>query len=207
VLELLELVRLPDAGRVARLYPYELSGGMAQRVSIARALAGQPRLLIADEPTTALDVTVQAEILGLLRSLQEETGMAILLVSHDWGVVAQLCERAIVMYAGQVVEQAPLVGLVRNPAHPYTKALLACRPDAADDDARLLPAIGGTVPEPEDWPTACRFAARCDYATDACGAGPVAIEVVRPGRESRCLRSAALVSGQRLGREESYADD
>jgi peptide/nickel transport system permease protein len=190
VRELLELVRIPDPDRVARLYPHELSGGMAQRVCIARALAGRPRLLIADEPTTALDVTVQAEILELLRGLRERTGMAILLVSHDWGVVAQVCDRAIVMYAGQVAETAPLADLVSAPGHPYTKALLTCRPDSVPDGADLLPTIPGTVPNPEDWPDGCRFAPRCSYATAVCSTEVVALEAIEAGRESRCLRSA-----------------
>jgi oligopeptide/dipeptide ABC transporter ATP-binding protein len=169
---------------------------MAQRVCIARALAGRPRLLIADEPTTALDVTVQAEILDLLRTLRDQTGMAILLVSHDWGVVAQLCDRAIVMYAGQVAETARLADLVRSPAHPYTKALLACRPDAVPAGADLLPAIPGSVPSPEDWSAGCRFAPRCSYATASCAADPVPIEPVEDGRASRCLHTAMVLAGK-----------
>ncbi|MGD0557658.1 MAG: dipeptide/oligopeptide/nickel ABC transporter permease/ATP-binding protein [Streptosporangiaceae bacterium] len=187
VRELLELVGLPDPDRVARLYPHELSGGMAQRVCIARALAGRPRLLIADEPTTALDVTVQAGILALLRDLRERTGMAILLVSHDWAVVAQVCDRTIVMYAGQVAETAPLTDLVHSPAHPYTEALLACRLDAVPAGAGLLPVIPGTVPSPEDWPDGCRFAARCGYATTDCRASAIPLEPTGDQRESRCL--------------------
>ncbi len=196
VRELLEMVGLPDPDRVARLYPHELSGGMAQRVCIARALAGRPRLLIADEPTTALDVTVQAGILALLRDLRERTGMAILLVSHDWAVVAQVCERTIVMYAGQVAETAPLIDLVHSPAHPYTEALLACRPDAVPDEADLLPVIPGTVPSPEDWPDGCRFAARCSYATAECDASAIPLEPHQGRRESRCLHSAQVLAGR-----------
>jgi peptide/nickel transport system permease protein len=194
--ELLELVRLPDPHRVARLYPHELSGGMAQRVCIARALAGRPRLLIADEPTTALDVTVQAGILDLLRHLREQTGMAVLLVSHDWGVVAQVCDRAIVMYAGQVTETAPLARLVSDPGHPYTKALLACRPDAVPPGTALLPAIPGAVPGPGDWPDGCRFASRCSFATTACESGTVPLRPLATGRESRCLHSARVLTGE-----------
>ena len=196
VRELLDLVRIPNPDRVAELYPHELSGGMAQRVSIARALAGRPRLLVADEPTTALDVTVQAEILALLRSLQAQTGMAILLVSHDWDVVSQLCQRAIVMYAGQVVEQAPLGELLRAQAHPYTRALLACRPSAVADDATTLPTIPGTVPDPGHWPLGCRFAQRCEFRVEDCTAAPVQITSVEPRHISRCIRSRELLAGE-----------
>ena len=189
--ELLELVHLPRPAEVARMYPHELSGGMAQRVAIARALAGSPRLLIADEPTTALDVTVQAEILKLLAELRVETGMAILLVSHDWTVVGRLCERAIVMYAGQVVEHASVHDLLTTAAHPYTQGLLACRPSSLPAGSHALPAIPGTVPDPEAWPPGCRFADRCRYRAEACSAAP--IELLEPGgehtgRRARCLR-------------------
>src|SRR2546425_2614196 len=129
---------------------------MAQRVAIARALAGEPKLLIAEEPTTALDVTVQAEILELLRELQRQRGMAVLLVTHDWGVVADLCDRAMVMYAGQAVEQAALEPLFRQPLHPYTEALLFSNPHHAPD-AEVLPAIPGSVPKPGTWPRGCHF--------------------------------------------------
>jgi peptide/nickel transport system permease protein len=193
VAELLELVQLPDPARVARSYPHELSGGMAQRVSIARALARNPRVLIADEPTTALDVTVQAEILTLLRTLRSQTGLAILLISHDWGVVSHLCDRALVMYAGQVVEQGPLAELLRSPAHPYTRGLLVSRPDTVPADASVLPMIPGTVPEPEKWPAWCRFAERCDHATDICRTGPVASRSVSATHHSRCVHSSKIV--------------
>jgi peptide/nickel transport system permease protein len=198
-IELLERVRLPHPEQVAKLYPHELSGGMAQRVSIARALAGGPRLLIADEPTTALDVTVQSEILALLRSLQTDEGLAILLVSHDWGVVSQLCKRAIVMYAGEVVEQAVLADLLDRPAHPYTEKLLACRPGATADDAVALPAIPGAVPEPERWPSSCRFAERCPYRVDACTAAPIELEALADGHVSRCIRTHELAEREAVG--------
>ncbi|RYF59586.1 MAG: ATP-binding cassette domain-containing protein, partial [Comamonadaceae bacterium] len=161
VLELLRSVNLPDPEAVARRYPHELSGGMAQRVAIARALAGEPRLLIADEPTTALDVTVQAEILDLLRKLRAERNMAILLITHDWGVVADICDSAVVLYAGEVVENAALRPIFSEPRHPYTRALLSTNPQGRHG-GRLLPTIPGTVPPPDEWPAGCHFYARCD---------------------------------------------
>jgi peptide/nickel transport system permease protein len=184
--ELLRRVRLPDPEVVARRYPHELSGGMAQRVSIARALAGEPRLLIADEPTTALDVTVQAEILSLLRELQRERKMAILLVTHDWGVVADICDRAVVMYAGEVVERASLVPIFQEPLHPYTKALLSSNPHHFSD-AQALPTIPGTVPAMGAWPDGCRFHPRCPYATPECGERKIPLERPAPARETRCI--------------------
>ncbi|HKT04344.1 MAG TPA: dipeptide/oligopeptide/nickel ABC transporter permease/ATP-binding protein, partial [Rugosimonospora sp.] len=171
-LELLELVRLPDPHAVARAYPHELSGGMAQRVALARALAGNPRLLIADEPTSALDVTVQAAILDLLAAIRAQTGMAILLITHDWGVVADLCERVVVMYAGEIVEQAPVGELFAAGAHPYTRGLLAAAPSRASAGTELV-AIPGAVPSPEHWPEGCHFAPRCTLAAPPCHAGPV----------------------------------
>jgi peptide/nickel transport system permease protein len=185
-LELLRQVRLPDPEEVAAKYPHQLSGGMAQRIAIARALAGQPKLLIADEPTTALDVTVQAEILDLLRDLRETTGMSMILVTHDWGVLADACDRAIVMYAGQVVETAPTAELVHRPAMPYTRALLQSMP-ANFEPGRPLPTIPGTVPPPNAWPKGCRFAARCTMAADACRTTAVPLVPVKEHGFSRCL--------------------
>jgi len=190
--ELLRSVRLPDPELVARRYPHELSGGMAQRVSIARALAGEPKLLIADEPTTALDVTVQADILELLRELQQERGMAILLVTHDWGVVADLCDRAVVMYAGQVVERADLRPLFHQPLHPYTQALLVSDPHNAPD-GDLLPFIPGGVPKPGAWPAGCHFHPRCSYATAACLEQAIPMECPVAGRETRCIHHDQLL--------------
>ena len=184
-LELLESVGLPDPATVLAKYPHELSGGMAQRVSIARALAGEPDLLIADEPTTALDVTVQAGILDLLRELCRERGMALIIVTHDWGVVADLCSRAIVMYAGQAIERAGVAELFAGPRHPYTAALLAAEPRGHARDSRL-PAIPGSVAAPGSWPVGCRFAARCERASADCSAAPVEL-VLTAGAEFRCL--------------------
>jgi peptide/nickel transport system permease protein len=186
-LELLELVELPDAAAVARAYAHELSGGMAQRVALALALAGRPRLLIADEPTTALDVTVQAEILALLRRLQVETGLAILVITHNWGVVADICDRTLVMYAGQIVEQADVQEMFDRPLHPYTLALLQSHPAQATAGERLS-IVGGRVPPPGSRPVGCRFAARCRFATEECAANAVPLLNVAEDRLSRCIR-------------------
>jgi peptide/nickel transport system permease protein len=190
-LDLLREVQLPDPEAVLRRYPHQLSGGMAQRVAIARALAGEPKLLIADEPTTALDVTVQAEILELLRRLQQEHDMAIMFVTHDWGVVADTCDRAVVMYAGQVVEQGEVTALFGAALHPYTKALLDANPHAATGQ-ELLPAIPGAVPRPGQWPPGCHFHPRCPLATDACRAERIPLEQPAPGRWTRCIHHERL---------------
>jgi peptide/nickel transport system permease protein len=169
-LGLLEKVGIVDAPRILKTYPHQISGGMAQRVAIALALAGRPRLLVADEPTTALDVTVQAEILSLLRSLVKDTGMSVVMVTHDLGVVADLCDQVAVMYAGEVVENGRTDSILDNPRHPYTLALLAADPHAnhAADMPERLATISGQVPQPKDWPSTCRFAARCQFAGSAC---------------------------------------
>ena len=184
-LSLLADVRLPEPEIVAKRYPHELSGGMAQRVAIALALSGEPKVLIADEPTTALDVTVQAEILDLLRNLQAQRGMAIVLVTHDWGVVCDLAATAVVMYAGEVAEQASIRELVRDPKHPYTAGLLESDPHRVTTD--ILPTIPGVVPPPGHWPIGCHFAARCTYATPECSAAPIPLVHLVGGREVRCL--------------------
>ncbi|HJV99965.1 MAG TPA: dipeptide/oligopeptide/nickel ABC transporter permease/ATP-binding protein [Arthrobacter sp.] len=169
-LGLLEKVGIVDAERILKTYPHQISGGMAQRVAIALALSGRPRLLVADEPTTALDVTVQAEILSLLRSLVKDTGMSVVMVTHDLGVVADICDQVAVMYAGQVVENGRTANILDNPRHPYTLALLAADPHAnhAADMPERLATISGQVPQPKDWPTGCRFMARCQFAGSAC---------------------------------------
>jgi peptide/nickel transport system permease protein len=192
-LELLKQVRLPEPDVVACRYPHELSGGMAQRVAIARALAGDPELLIGDEPTTALDVSIQAEILELLRDLQRERNMAILLVTHDWGVVADMCDRVAVMYAGEIVEYANVRDIFFEPRHPYTQALLRSNPHDQRNAQRLL-AIPGSVPTPGAWPEGCRFHPRCGYATPGCAEHPIKLEPVEGNdtRASRCIHQDQL---------------
>jgi peptide/nickel transport system permease protein len=168
--QLLRQVGIVDGERVLKSYPHQLSGGMAQRVAIALALTGEPALLIADEPTTALDVTVQAEILSLLRALVRDTGLSVVIVSHDLGVVADICDDVVVMYAGQVVESGRTAPVLDDAAHPYTMALLGANPhvpDGAPMPTRLA-SIPGTVPAPGSWPTGCRFAGRCQFTQDKC---------------------------------------
>ncbi len=197
VLELLELVGIPNAEGMARSYPHQLSGGMAQRVCIALALAGDPAVLVADEPTTALDPTIQSEILDLLRSLQESLGLALVLVTHDLGVVADIGDVAAVMYAGQIVELAPVEQLLAAPRHPYSQGLL----DAMPEDAvrgKPLRTVPGVVPLPKDWPAHCRFAARCPLAVGACRQAPIALIPVGAERSSRCIRTAELASTQHV---------
>ncbi|MFE6699041.1 dipeptide/oligopeptide/nickel ABC transporter permease/ATP-binding protein [Streptomyces sp. NPDC057718] len=191
--ELLTAVRLPDPATIARRYPHQLSGGMAQRVGIAAALAGDPVLLIADEPTTALDVTVQAEIMDLFRDLQA-TGLAIMLVTHDWGALADLCDNAVVMYAGQVVERASVADMMITPRHPYSAGLLAANPHSAVP-GQLLPAIEGTVPHPADWPKGCRFQSRCALATPRCAEAPIPLISLGPSGHTRCLNHTQLRPG------------
>jgi oligopeptide/dipeptide ABC transporter ATP-binding protein len=166
-IDLLRQVGIPVPERRVDEYPHQLSGGMRQRVMIAMALANDPALLIADEPTTALDVTIQAQILELLLGLRGDRGMGILLITHDLGVVAEVCDRVVVMYAGQVVEEGPVRAIFERPTHPYTEGLLAAvpRPDRRAGELAVIP---GTVPAPTDWPPGCRFHDRCPYAWDAC---------------------------------------
>jgi dipeptide transport system ATP-binding protein len=172
VIELLDLVGIPDATRRARAFPHQLSGGMCQRVMIAMALACKPRLLIADEPTTALDVTIQAQILDLLLALQRDTGMGLVLITHDLGVVAEMADRVTVQYAGRQVESANAADLFADPHHPYTAALLAALPEHAK--GCTLAAIPGVVPGPLDRPAGCLFSPRCAFANARCHAEPPA---------------------------------
>ncbi|MHA1563702.1 MAG: ABC transporter ATP-binding protein [Alphaproteobacteria bacterium] len=165
--ELLEMVRMPDAAMQLGSFPHELSGGMRQRVIIAIALACRPQVLIADEPTTALDVTVQSQILSLIRELCDELSMAVLFITHDLGVVAQLADRVLVMYAGRIVETAPVETMFLEPAHPYTRGLLACLPNPMASERRLR-TIAGQAPRPHEIGTGCAFAPRCGHAEEAC---------------------------------------
>ena len=187
---LFELVGIPDAGRRLDVYPHEMSGGQNQRVMIAMALAGEPELLVADEPTTALDATIQAQILDLLRRLQSEMGMALVLISHDLGVVADMCSRVCVMYAGRIVEQAPSERLFAQPAHPYTQGLLAALPDMVGPRRRLA-AIPGSVPEPWNLPPGCAFAPRCAQATQACEVPPD-FRTIEPDHVAACVHAHAV---------------
>jgi oligopeptide/dipeptide ABC transporter ATP-binding protein len=184
-IELLELVRIPDAGRRINEYPHRLSGGMRQRVMIAIAIACRPRLLIADEPTTALDVTIQAQILDLLRELQSSMGMSVILISHDMGVIAEFAQRVVVMYAGRIVETAPVKDLFRRPFHPYTEGLLAAIPKL-DVDVVRLPTIRGSIPDPAQAIRGCRYSPRCPVAVDQCRLEPPALLPAGPLRYARC---------------------
>ncbi len=183
--EMLSLVGIPDPRARASAYPHELSGGMRQRVLIAMALVMNPALLIADEPTTALDVTIQAQILELLAELQQRLGLAVLLITHDLGVVAEVTSRVLVMYGGQIVESAPVRDLFAHPRHPYTEGLLAATPRLGERLERLA-VIPGTVPPPTAWPGGCRFHDRCAYAWPRCAAEAPALVPVRDGRAARC---------------------
>ena len=165
--DILSQVGIPDPQRVLKNYPHQLSGGMSQRVMIAMAMSCEPDLLIADEPTTALDVTIQAQILELMKKIQQDKGMSILLITHDLGVVAEMCSRVIVMYAGNIVEEAPVEILFANPTHPYTQGLIASVPKLGSG-VKVLPSIPGSVPDLSAMPKGCRFAPRCKYATEKC---------------------------------------
>ncbi|MEP6778330.1 MAG: ABC transporter ATP-binding protein [Gemmatimonadaceae bacterium] len=183
--KMLASVGIPDPAARAKQYPHELSGGMRQRVMIAMALILEPQLVIADEPTTALDVTIQAQILELLRELRDRTGLALLLITHDLGVVAEMASRVIVMYAGEVVEEAPVNELFDKAAHPYTEGLLAAVPRFGEEQDRLQ-TIRGTVPPPTAWPSGCRFRDRCPYAWDRCEKEAPTLLQVGIAHRARC---------------------
>ena len=190
-IEMLDHVGIPNASARARDYPHTFSGGMRQRALIAMALACEPRLLIADEPTTALDVTVQAQILDLLRRLREELDMSVLFVTHDLGVVAETCDRVVVMYAGQVVEESDVHDAFVHPGHPYAEALLRSMPQNAAPRAALA-VIPGQVPQPNALPPGCRFHPRCSYVEEQCKVTPVPLTQAADGRRTRCIRSGEL---------------
>ena len=188
-LEVLELVRVPDSARRLDAYPHELSGGLRQRVVIAMALSCRPRLLLADEPTTALDATVQIQVLVLLRSLQRELGMGMVIVTHDLGVAAEVADRVAVMYAGQIVEQGPVREILRHPAHPYTQGLLASVTRSGDAaKGGEIASIPGAPPDMRMPPPGCAFAPRCPAAIERCTTIMPPEEVVGPGRNARCIR-------------------
>ena len=185
VIELLTQVGIPRAKDIYAEYPHRLSGGMRQRVMIAMAMACQPQLLIADEPTTALDVTIQAQMLGLIREMRDNTGMSVMLITHDLGVVAEMCDRVLVMYAGQVIESADVRTLLRAPKHPYTMGLIRSVPHRAKGVKRLY-AIPGNVPSPGEWPQGCRFAPRCSEAMPICQQQSPSLLKLDDGSECRC---------------------
>jgi peptide/nickel transport system ATP-binding protein len=195
-IEMLRLVRIPEPERRARQYPHELSGGMRQRVMIAMALACHPKLLTADEPTTALDVTIQAQILDLMRELKSEIGAAIILITHDLGVVAEMAQRVVVMYAGRKVEEAPVGDLFRRPQHPYTLGLLASVPRLGATLGRAEPPrlaeIPGTVPSLRDPIVGCAFAPRCAYATERCSREAPPLEAKTAAHLAACFESERL---------------
>jgi peptide/nickel transport system ATP-binding protein len=198
VVEMLRLVGIAEPERRAREYPHQLSGGMRQRVMIAIALACNPKLLIADEPTTALDVTIQAQILDLMSELKQRVGAAIILITHDLGVVAEIAERVLVMYAGRKVEEAPVGELFRSPRHPYTQGLLGALPklgSSLNEKATKLVEIPGAVPSLKQRIAGCVFASRCALARDVCRHVPPALELKAPGHLAAChFASKAMVA-------------
>jgi peptide/nickel transport system ATP-binding protein len=193
-IEMLRRVRIPAPERRVDDYPHKLSGGMRQRAMIAMALACGPKLLIADEPTTALDVTIQAQILDLLRQLRDETGTAIMLITHDLGVVAELAQEVIVMYAGKVMERAPVAALFEAPQHPYTIGLLASIP-RLEGEVRRLASIEGAVPSPVALPAGCRFHPRCPFAVERCRSEEPPLAEIAPGQAVACWRAPLEPAG------------
>ena len=192
--KLLNLVEIPNAARRIDDYPHQMSGGMRQRVMIAIALACKPKLLIADEPTTALDVTIQAQVLDLLRGLQRDLGMSVILITHDLGVVAEFAHRAMVMYAGRIVEEADVKRLFKTPRHPYTQGLLASLP-TLDGPRRRMIAIDGTVPQLSAMPPGCSFAPRCRHAVAACAAAVPQLTSAGASHNAACFRHGELGAG------------
>lgn len=184
--DMLKKVGIPEPSATIKSYPHQLSGGMSQRVMITMALSCNPELLIADEPTTALDVTIQAQILDLMRKLQKEMNSSVLLITHDLGVVAEMCSRVIVMYAGKIVEEGLIEEIFKNPLHPYTQGLIASVPKLGSN-VKVLPSIPGSVPDLASMPGGCRFAPRCKYAAEKCHAQEPELARIGPHRACRCF--------------------
>lgn len=195
-IELLKLTGIPSPEKRVHQYPHQLSGGMQQRVMIAIALACEPKLLIADEPTTALDVTIQAQILELIQELNEKMDMGIMLITHDLGVVAEVCSRVIVMYLGQVVEEADVKSLFNNPLHPYTKGLIQSIPKMDGDRSKDLYVIQGNVPSLENAPKGCGFSTRCPFATDKCRQENPELTTLSNQQKVRCWHYAEILQGE-----------
>jgi len=195
IIELLELVKMPKPKDTMWSYPHQLSGGMQQRVMIAIALSSKPEILIADEPTTALDVTIQKEILDLLTELQKKLGLSVVLITHDFGIVAQICQRVSVMYAGSIVEEASTSEIFQNPLHPYTKGLLESLPSRQEPsgsprgEKRRLKAIPGQVPDPSNLPSGCKFYPRCPIGIEDCKSGEPMLEEIIKNHWVRCIRA------------------
>jgi peptide/nickel transport system permease protein len=192
VVELLDMVGMPEPAEKAKGYPNELSGGQRQRVVIAIALANRPDLIIADEPTTALDVTTQARVLELLNDLRRQSGAALIFITHDLGVVSELCDRVLVMYAGRIVESGKVADVFERPLHPYTEGLIACVPVLGQPE-RSLDAIPGLPPPVNRLPDGCAFAPRCPLAEPACREGEIELRELAPGHLARCRRAEELL--------------
>ncbi len=203
-IRLLDMVGIPSAATRVDLYPHEFSGGQCQRIMIAMALAGEPDLLIADEPTTALDATIQAQILDLLGTIRRETGMAMVFISHDLGAVSVVCDRAVVMYAGRIVEANNIRSLFSAPRHPYTAGLFAAIPDIDADRGRLVP-IHGTVPDPKNLPTGCAFSPRCPRATAFCQTDRPHLRPQSGGGDVACFQPVAAPKAFPALRQEALA--
>lgn len=197
IIEMCNLIGIPHSEEIIHEYPHQLSGGMRQRVMIALAMLCEPKLLIADEPTTALDVTIQAQILELMKDIKKKSNMALMLITHDLGVVAEMCDRVIVMYAGQIVEQAEVRKLFYEPKHPYTKGLLTSLPKSNEPKSELN-TIPGAVPRPDEYPKGCRFAPRCKFATEKCWEQPPPV-VKSDNQTVRCW----LYENEKEGEQES----
>lgn len=191
--EMLRLTGIPAPEKRVNEFPHELSGGMRQRAMIAMALACQPELLIADEPTTALDVTIQAQILDLIIRLNQEMNMSVIFITHDLGVIAEICTRVVVMYLGQIVEEGDIEKLFSNPLHPYTKGLMKSIPQMDGDRSQILHVIEGTVPSLHDVPNGCRFASRCPFADDLCRAEMPELKIDKTGQKVRCWHYEKIV--------------